>query len=268
MNSEEVKPEPLLCEETRQSGRPRILTLDIESSPHTVRTFNLWGANIDKAKMIEPSRMLCFAAKWYGQDDIIYSGLHNDSRTAMIDLSWQLCDEADWLITYNGKRFDEPYLRKEWLLAGLPPPSPWKSIDLYKTVRSQFKMAYNSLAWACQQLGLDLKESHEGFELWVKCMNDDPAAWGVMESYCRNDVRITEQLYERLLPFIPNHPSHGAFEGKDDVCPSCGSAAQLIREGHAFTSTGKFQRWRCSGCGKWSRSSKRDSGTNIVQLAS
>ncbi len=245
---------------------PKILTLDIETSPHTVYSFNLWGdMSISKDKMIKPSSMLCFAAKWYGKPDIIYSGLHSDSREAMVQLSWQLCDEADWMVTYNGKRFDEPYLRKEWLLAGLPPPSPWKSIDLYRTIRGQFKLAYNSLAWACQQLGLDVKQEHEGFELWVKCMADNPVAWGVMESYCRNDVRITEQLYDRLLPWIPAHPSYGALTGAD-VCPSCGST-RLQHRGYAITASGRYQRMHCQACGKWSKVSKAEARTGITQLA-
>ena len=116
-----------------------------------------------------------------------------------------------------------------------------------------------------EQLGLDVKQEHEGFELWVKCMADNPVAWGVMESYCRNDVRITEQLYDRLLPWIPAHPSYGALTGAD-VCPSCGSA-HLQHRGVAITASGRYQRMHCQACGKCSKVSKAEARTGITQLA-
>ena len=40
----------------REPGRPRILTLDIENSPHLVRTYDLWGANITPDKLPRAQR--------------------------------------------------------------------------------------------------------------------------------------------------------------------------------------------------------------------
>ena len=162
-----------------------------------------------------------------------------------------LLDEADVLVTFNGISFDLPVLNKELLLHGMAPPSPCKHVDLLRVVRKQFRFASNKMDHVVQQLGLGKKEDHEGFGLWVKCMNGDPAAWKVMRKYNIQDTVLTEKLYDRLLPWIPGHPNHGTYDG-GAKCPNCGSE-KLQRRGVATTAAGKYPRLQCTGCGSWSR---------------
>jgi len=82
-----------------------------------------------------------------------------------------------------------------------------------------------------------------------------------MEAYNRQDVVLLEPLYERLLPWITNHPNL-RLTGDPEGCPNCG-ATELRREGFALTATGKYQRWSCKGCGAWSKSGRREAGTDI-----
>lgn len=94
----------------------------------------------------------------------------------------------------------------------------------------------------------------------------NPKAQKRMQKYNEQDVRLLGPLYDRLLPWVPSHPSYGAFRGEDDTCPGCGSTA-LVKEGFAFTATSRYQRLRCASCGRWSRSTKREAKTNVTQLA-
>jgi hypothetical protein len=48
------------------------LLLDIETSPSVVYSFDMWGANIDAGKVITPSVMMCWAAKWYGEPEMLF----------------------------------------------------------------------------------------------------------------------------------------------------------------------------------------------------
>lgn len=86
-----------------------------------------------------------------------------------------------------------------------------------------------------------------------------------MQTYNEIDVLATEELFDKLIPWIPNLPSEGAFEAEDDICRACGGS-DLVKEGFAYTAQGQFQRFHCSECGTWSRSSKRLGGTNITQI--
>lgn len=169
----------------------------------------------------------------------------------MIKEIYNLIDEADAIITYNGKRFDMPTLNKEFLLQKLPPPSPYKDIDLLTTARGKFKFASNKLDYIAQLLGIGQKTSHEGMPLWIECMSKNPKAWRLMKKYNIQDVKLTEEVYYKLQGWINIHPNHN-IEKEDLVCPNCGST-HLHRKGYQKSLTNTYQRLHCQNCGKWSR---------------
>jgi DNA polymerase elongation subunit (family B) len=245
----------------------KILCLDIETAPHIVMTFELWKANIPADHIIEPSRMICWAAKWVGGDRIFFKSEFHNTREDMVMALWELLNEADAVLHYNGQAFDMPKINTAFALYDLEPPSPYKQIDLYQTARRVFSFASNKLDYLTKTLGVGAKVKHEGFDLWVKCMDSDPAAWKKMRKYNKGDVKITEALYWYLLPWIPGLPNNGAMSGTD-VCPTpnC-TGGSLIREGYSYTISGKYQRYHCSKCGRWSRASRRIAGTGIVPVS-
>jgi DNA polymerase elongation subunit (family B) len=243
----------------------RILAIDIETRPNLAYVWGLWDQNINLAALVEHQSMICWVAKWLGEDDIEFRSVHHDGQDAMIMRAWCLLDEADVVMHYNGKRFDIPWLNREFLRLDLAPPSPYKQIDLLQTARKEFKFASNKLAHVSEQLGLQGKVEHEGFALWIKCMAGDDEAWDKMREYNIRDVTLLEDLYEKLRPWIRSHPSVAAHTGTD-VCPGCGSD-KLTRRGFTVLTTGRYQRFQCEGCKRWSRSTKRDAGTTITSAA-
>lgn len=95
---------------------------------------------------------------------------------------------------------------------------------------------------------------NSGFELWLECLRQNEEAWAEMRKYNIQDVLTLEEVYTKMRPWIRNHPNVGVLkEEHDTVCPKCGSA-RLVHRGYATTSVGKYQRYRCSDCGGWSRS--------------
>ena len=123
-----------------------------------------------------------------------------------------------------------------------------------RTVRSNFRFTSNKLDYVSQQLGLGKKVEHEGFELWLKCMDKDNAAWGRMEKYNIQDVILLEKLYYKLLPWIKSLPNRN-LNTDNAVCPSCGGK-HLHKRGLATTITASYQRYQCKGCGSWSQGTK------------
>ncbi|KKL77716.1 hypothetical protein LCGC14_2032160, partial [marine sediment metagenome] len=126
-----------------------------------------------------------------------------------ISLIYDMVDTADAIVHYNGKSFDMKHLNREFLLAKLDPPSPYKNIDLLSTMRQNFKFASNKLEWTSIQLGYEGKVQNRGMQLWLDCMAGDTSAWREMKKYNIQDVRLLEDMYDALLPWIKNHPNWG-----------------------------------------------------------
>jgi DNA polymerase elongation subunit (family B)/predicted RNA-binding Zn-ribbon protein involved in translation (DUF1610 family) len=241
----------------------KILLLDCETSPNQAFVWGLWKQNIGINQMIDSSRVMCWSAKWLGDKKVMYSGLNTDCHEAVIGKMYQLMEEADVVVTYNGDRFDIPTLKKEFLLHGLPPPAPSKSIDLFKVVKRQFRFPSNKLDYICQELGIGSKTKHTGFQLWVDCMNGDSNAWKTMERYNKQDVRLLELLYNRLTSWLGRSFNSNVYDAGHDNCPSCGSS-HLQSRGFSTTLSGKSRRYQCQSCGAWSKSSKVEKLTDIV----
>ena len=234
----------------------KILMLDIETSPNTAHIWGLRDQYISPDHLLESSYVLCWAAKWHGSKEVMFDSIFKTkNHKTMLQRIHDLISEADAVCHYNGTRFDIPVLNKEFLLNNLAPPAPYKQIDLLKVVRKEFRFASNKLDHIAQRLKLGKKAAHEGYQLWVKCMNKDPAAWKVMEKYNKQDVILLEKVYERLLPWIGrNHPNHSTYSGLR-CCPTCGND-KLQRRGFAYTVGGKYQRYQCTSCGSWSKDTK------------
>ena len=48
----------------------------------------------------------------------------------------QLMDEADVMVGWNSAAFDRKHLNREFLQAGMTPPSPSREVDLMKVVKA------------------------------------------------------------------------------------------------------------------------------------
>lgn len=229
----------------------RILTIDIETMPHLGWVWDLWNQNVAIKQVKEIGRVTCFAAKWLHDDKVIYHSDFHDGHANMIKEAHKLLSEADIIITYNGKAFDVRHLNREFLLQDLGPPAPYQHIDLYQVVKRQFKFASNKLDFIAQQLEIGSKVKHAGFDLWIDCMNGLIDAWTKMREYNIQDVVLTEELYQILLPWISNHPNINLFTEEDvEGCTRCGSM-DFQERGTYENSFAVYKRYWCKQCGGW-----------------
>ena len=232
----------------------KILLLDIETSPHSVYAWGLFKQNISLSQVKDTSRVLCSAYKWLGERKTNFTSEWTDGVDGMLEKMYNVIEEADAIVTYNGNRFDLPTLNKEFLLTGYRPPAPYKSVDLYRTVKNKFRFASNKLDHVAQQLGLGSKTDHYGFQMWLDVMDGNKKAQKLMETYNKQDVVLLEKVYDIVLPWIANHPNRSHHSGSA-VCPNCGSK-HLQHRGFAITAVGRQQRFQCQDCGKWSKASE------------
>jgi hypothetical protein len=200
--------------------------------------------------------LLCWAAKWKGDSHIFWD--------TELDPLWDLLDEADIVCHYNGIQFDIPRINAEFVQSGYSPPSPYKQIDLYACIKRKFQFTSGKLQFVSEALGLEGKVKHEGFDLWIKCMEGDEKAWKCMEKYNKRDVTLLEELYKILLPWIPSHPSLSSLTGLH-VCPRCGGG-QFQRRGYYVTATSRYVKLRCSNCGGYSRETHREVAALVIPI--
>lgn len=234
---------------------PRILYLDIETELHTSMHFGTWNVNINPSLIIKPGRMMCFSAKFQGEPNLFFSKW-GDGEERMVRSAWDLLSEADYVVHYYGTKFDIPHLNTEFALNGLTPPAPFKQVDLKTAVSKNFMFPSNKLQYVSTALGFDGKHKTD-VDLWVDTMAGDPKAQRKMERYNRQDTDLLEELYHRLLPWIPGLPNRNLYDGQG--CVACGSA-NVERDGDYKTPLSVFDRYVCLDCGKWMRASKRKGG--------
>lgn len=232
----------------------KVLTLDIETSPHEGYSFQVWQTNIAPNQMIQPTCILSFAAKWKGdkQSEIIYRTCFDED---MHETLHRLLDEADLIVTYNGDKFDLRHIKREFVERGFFPPRPAPSVDLLKVVKKHFAFPHNRLDYVAQRLLGETKLETGGFELWPAFMRQEPQALKLMQRYNKKDTVLTEKLYLKLMPWIMNHPYVGGggvvIEDGEIIytCPACESTR--IRRDHRRTRCFAIRSNQCKSCGTW-----------------
>lgn len=235
----------------------KVAVLDIESRPLMSYHWGLWDQNVGINQIVDHGGMMCFASKWLGRPEVeFHSEWGEGGKEAMLENAHRILSEADVLVTYNGDRYDIKRLGNEFLLAGMGPPKPFKSIDLMKTNKQRFDLPSRKLDYLVQQTGVGAKVKHQGFDLWIDCMAGDPKAQAKMQRYNEGDVRISEKAYLRLLPWLTNAPHIGMFTTDEHSCPYCGST-KLVRDGHHSTNVTQYRLYSCTNCKGWVRGTQK-----------
>jgi hypothetical protein len=252
-------------------AEPRVLVFDIENSPLVGYSWSLWQTDI--IRLEKDWHLLSFAWKWLGESKIHVLGLddfpdYERDRTNDYYLAAELhalIDSADAVLGHNSDAFDMRKAYARFIAHGFDPPSPVQKIDTLKIAKKHFMFTSNKLDSVAQVLGVTRKADAGGFDTWLGCLAGDPIAWKRMKKYNKQDVRVTEEVYYRLLPYAQGHPNLAFISGDLDACPKCGSH-NLTKQGYKFNRTTKMQQYKCGDCGGWcsSRIAERSQQPSLV----
>lgn len=245
----------------------KILTLDIETKPALVYTWGLYDQNVGLNQVVDPGGVICFAAKWNHQKKVLFHSEYGpDGALGMARAARELMDQADVIVHWNGLSFDEKHLHALMIRHGLKPPSPHRPVDLMRITKSRFRFLSNKLQHVAEQLEVGSKLKHTGFDLWTGWMDGDEKSIRLMERYCKQDVRLTEDVFNELRDWIPaaKIPTQPLVDGVlGNVCPHCASP-DIRKDGFHFTPSGaKYQRYRCRACDKVCTSRSRAFATTL-----
>jgi hypothetical protein len=234
----------------------KLLAWDIENSAPTSRPWGLFNQNIGLSQVIDPGRILSFAARWYGtpKSAVMFSSVYHDGQQQMLEKAYDLLDEADALISWNGAKFDTRKINWEFELFNIRDGgkySPVKEIDLMKNHKREFQTLSNKLEFVAAQLLGETKVTHEGFKLWLAVEGGNPRAWDKFKRYNIQDVNLLIKLYDRMLPWL-QHPNQNLFNRTEGACPSCGKFKLEEKKPH-YTLTRAYYQYQCTSCKSWSK---------------
>lgn len=237
----------------------RVLVYDIECSPILAYTWDLKPYRLPIENILEDPRILCIGAKWLGEKRVSLISEWEHGRRGMLDAIHEMFTEADVAVGFNSKSFDTRWVLGELAREGYAPPSPFQQVDLYREAASLWKLPSHRLAYITRALNVRTKLDAGGWKTWMGVLEGDPKAQARMATYCKGDVRSTEDLYFRMLPWLKSAPIAALYADDVDadavICPKC-SSTDLQRRGYSYTRLGKFQSFQCQGCGGWSRGKK------------
>lgn len=249
----------------------RILLLDIETSLMKFYGFSPKVEYIPHELMIVDWSVLCWGAKWLFETEIMGETVTPKESMAREDKRilggmWDLINQADIIVTQNGIQFDLKKLNSRFLMNGFNPPSKYMNVDTLKVSKEVFGWSYNRLDALGQKFGIGKKADME-IEDWIRCSEGSQEHITKMFEYCKRDVApLLEDVYLRMLPWIPNHPNLGLYTDHDvDVCPKCES--QDLRWGDLYpTPEGMWEGFRCNSCGAIGRGKGKENKIKSVMV--
>jgi len=236
--------------------QPKILFLDIETKLVELYAFGIRDQFIDYKQIKDlPASgrgIHMVGLKWAGERKTTVLTEWDHGYRGMLEGVHEALSQADGVVTFNGARFDIPKLQGQFLLERMDPPTPPTQIDLYKSAR-KLGFICNKLDYLSQLLEVGRKVKHPGLEMWIAVLNGCPKARAKMTRYCAGDVRLTEEVHDRLLPYIDNYPRLPGRQG--DACPNCGIGT-LTSQGTKSTRYFVVQSLKCNHCGAWSQGTR------------
>ena len=233
------------------NDQPRILVLDIETKLIPLLAFGIRDQYLDLKAIVDikdSARLIhCIGLKWVGEKRVTVLTEWGDGYSEMIRQTRDMLNEADAVVGFNHENFDMAKMRGQFALESIDFPKPPTNIDIFKTAR---KMGFPSskLDYIAQAFEIGSKVKHPGFEMWRDTLKGCPKAQAKMARYCAGDVRLTERVYDRLRPYIENHPHLRDNPGHN--CAKCGSS-DVTSQGWKRTVHYRVQSLKCGACGGW-----------------
>jgi len=234
------------------SKDPKIMFFDIETSPNEVYSWRVGNKiNLTPDNIIKERRVMCICWKYKGEG-YTYSltwDEEQDDKSMLKEFGEELRD-ADVAIGHNGDNFDIKWVKTRTLYHNLPPINQVTTIDTLKLARVNFNFNSNKLDYLGKVLKVGAKTETGGYSLWTRVMDGEEEAMEEMVEYCRNDVVLLEDVYDKLVPHAAKLPVHigSLLSGTRECCPACGETEFYAIHAKTLASGKKSLRRKCADC--------------------
>lgn len=238
----------------------KILVLDIETLPDLPKVLKHlpriddWPGQSLKASI---NSVLCIGFKWLGEkqtriiscwDFKSWNSSVNDDKELLKAFA-KIFNQADAIVTQNGKKFDIKFLQTRYMINGLDAlDHKVLHLDTKQIAKRYLYIIGNRLNDLAEITNSAKKLENGGWELWEKVWRKDPKAMKLMARYCKQDVKTLEEVFLKLRPFITQIPNANLWKAELNACPTCGSL-NVKKDGFRTYKERKMQRIRCNECG-------------------
>jgi DNA polymerase elongation subunit (family B) len=240
-------------EKMKDPNRLKILLLDLEL------TFAIYYAYPSKREqylsdknIVHDQFCTCAAWKWHDEVSVYAVKITDDKKQFKKDFRndkivaiklHALMEEADVIVAHNGDNFDIKHANTLFRKHNLGPIPKRKSIDTLKVARKYFAFPGNSLDSLSKRFGSIGKNQKPN---WHKMTDGDAKEIDIAATYCKNDVRELEVIFNELKPYIESFPTL-TKKGRPEQCDCCGSK-RIQSRGKTFANNKLMERFKCMEC--------------------
>ena len=161
--------------------------------------------------------------------------------------------DADVLVGHYAQRFDHRFIQHRCLYHGLGPIPDTKHVDTWKIAKYQLACSSNRLKTLADAFGLSNKKDSVEWKYWRRLAAHDQESIDLISEYCKQDVRTTWDLVQKLLPIAKDIPNLSLLTGEPIyTCSACGGS-KILHRGIRHTKIHSYARFQCQDCGRWSR---------------
>ncbi len=235
-----------------------VWTIDIETSPCIVVVWGMGKQYVTHEQLIKDWHIMSFSAKKLDapESSLLYMETRNDNDLVLLKKLWEIFNDADIIITQNGKKFDSKKINARFIMNGLPPVKPYQHIDTYLIVKNVAALTSNKLEYLTDKLCVKHKKivhgKYPGLSLWKECEKNNIDAWNEMKRYNKKDVLSTEELYLAIKAWAPEStPKMYPLTPEKDNCTTCGYFGEMKQGRDRIKSTGVYTQNSCVKCGSW-----------------
>lgn len=238
---------------SKQGAKFKRLFFDIETSPNLVFSWRVGNKiNIDYNSIVNERAIICICWKWEGESKVYSLSWDKGNDKKMIQEFAKVMNEANEIVGHNSDNFDVKWVRTRCLKYGIPMIPDFQSIDTLKLSREGFNFNSNKLDYISKFLGIG-KKNPTGFSLWRDIvLKNDAKAMKIMIGYCKNDVVLLEEVFQKLNPYVKVKSNKAVLAGLSKVhCPEC-TGSHCISNGIRISAAGTInRRLHCQDCGKY-----------------
>jgi hypothetical protein len=236
-----------------KNNEPKILLLDIETSPLVTYTWGLFDQNIGLNQVKEHTYIISWSAKFLGEDKVYYmdnrKAKHFSNDKKLVEGLVDLINKSDCIVGHNLKRFDIKKINYRCIVNNIKRPKPVDQIDTLLIARRNFAFDSNKLEHLAKILKVKnkkmTKREFSGFDLWAECMAGNKKAWNEMKRYNIQDTITLEDVFNILQPWAKEA---NFMHLTNKIECSCGNS-NLQKKGFRVSLSGKYQRYICTNCG-------------------
>lgn len=196
----------------------KTIVWDIETSTIWLRAWSLRQKFFSPDNIIKNPEIIVACWKELGKRKVHTLSQRWLDEYELIRQLREALDDADVLVHQNGDRFDLKRLTAKLIEYQLPPLNKLQTVDTLKESRRVAAFPSHKLDYMGGLL-VGSKKIDTNFQLWIDCEEGSEVAYKKMERYCRHDVKLTEDYYLKLRPYMTRHPNMA--DSNTANCPFC-----------------------------------------------